>query len=94
MENKETLYPLTIIADRYLGTYSKGSFIAWNLDFYNIPKDIDAGDITCGMFWNNIKNELEVLSYKHKYKVQVGLGSDPEEAINDLMQKLNFTKDA
>ena len=30
------IYPLTIINDRYAGTYSGGIFTAWNMDYYEI----------------------------------------------------------
>lgn len=35
MKNTKIPYPLTIIADRYNGTYSGGRFTAWNMDYDN-----------------------------------------------------------
>lgn len=45
MENRELkpfiedeIYPLTIISDRYTGAYSGGEYLAFNLDFDEIPR--------------------------------------------------------
>lgn len=75
MKIVEEPYPITIIADRYNGTYSGGKWTAWNQDFYDIPKEIDGDDVTCFEFWND---NMEV----------VGLGNTPEEACLDLITKI------
>lgn len=69
------IYPLTIISDRYTGVYSKGIFTAWNLDFFDVPRDIEDCDVTCGAFWS-------------KFEGIVGLGNTPDEAYEDLYYKL------
>ena len=69
------IYPLTIVCDRYSGTYSGGKYTAWNMDFDDVPKAIDADDMNCRSFW-------------HLYKGVVGLGATPNEAVEDLQRKL------
>jgi len=69
------IYPLTIIADRYNGTYSGGKYTAWNLAHYDIPEDIDNDDENCAWFWAD-------------NKIPVGKGNTPQEAIKDLEELL------
>ena len=69
------IYPCTIIADRYGGSYSGALFTAWNMDFDMVPMDIDRGDIDCDNFW-------------HNYSGLVGKGSTPQEAYNDLKRRI------
>ena len=51
-ELMDSLYPLTITADRYDGTYSGGRYVAWNLDACDIPDDPFSGDVICMEFWD------------------------------------------
>lgn len=74
--NIDDIYPLTIISDRYGGTYSGGNYTAWNEEFYNIPEDVSAGDNACWSFWDECP-----------YKV--GIGDSVTDAVNDLIKKLN-----
>ena len=71
------IYPLTIINDRYTGTYSGGKFTAWNLDYYKIPVDPDDDDVTCMAFWAT-------------NKIPVGRGDSPEDAVKDLERRLGL----
>lgn len=71
-------YPLTIIADRYSGTYSGGEFTAWAEYPQNIPKEAMASDITCGLFWVNTD-------------FIVGRGSNPNAAVEDLINRIEKT---
>ncbi len=66
---------ITIITDRYQGLYSKAKFTAWNLDFDEIPTEINASDDVCSVFWQN-------------NKIVVGLGKTPNDAYEDLKYKL------
>lgn len=66
-----TPYPLTIIFDRYGGTYSGGKFTAFNIYPDKVPCDIYSDDVTCSNFWKN-------------YKGVVGIGNTPNEAINNM----------
>lgn len=73
------IYPLTIIKDRYTGSYSGGKFTAWNLDFDEVPGDIESSDIPCSTFWG--ENERDE-------KYVVGLGKTPNKSLKDLCFKL------
>lgn len=69
-------YPLTIVLDRYGGTYSGASFLAFNCDPAWIPEEIDDDDTTCSNYWYNNPNEL------------VGKGETPDAAVDDLITKI------
>jgi predicted Abi (CAAX) family protease len=81
MDNREVqfwlkcCYPTTIIKDRYQGTYSDGKWLAFPIDYHQVPKDIDSGDIECMMFWDS-------------YTGCVGKGNTVEEAFSDLVVKM------
>lgn len=76
----ENIYPLTIVSDRYGGSYSGGKFTAWNLDADEIPAEIAGDDVECYDFWN--KNEATV-----------GKGDTIREALFDLYIKLKKEAD-
>jgi len=70
-------YPLTIIVDRYNGTYSGAKFLAFNLDPDDIPSEAwNASDNTTRRFWENYDGP------------PVGMGLDPLEALQDLQGKI------
>lgn len=73
------IWPLTIILDRYSGTYSKGKWLAFNLDAYNIPKQAIGDDVESVAFWSNHGNNLIV-----------GKGNTIEEALKDLESKKEY----
>lgn len=73
-------YPCTIVSDRYSGTYSGGQWLAWPLDYDNVPGGSDAGDCECGDFWRH-------------YKRPVGKGNTPQEALDDLNKIMSGEKD-
>lgn len=70
-----SLYPLTIVADRYGGCYSGGEYTAWLMEPGEVPGEIGCGDLTCGAFW--AENTL-----------LCGKGSTPDEAERDLLKKI------
>lgn len=70
-----TGYPCTVIKDRYNGTYSGAKFLAFPLDFDEVPEDVNGGDIGCAYFWKN-------------YEEPVGKGVSAQEAIDDLVAKI------
>lgn len=72
----EEIYPVTIVSDRYGGTYSGGQYTAWLCDPWDVPSEIDEGDVGCSQFWCNCK---EI----------VGKGATPMLALEDLRTKLN-----
>ena len=71
------IYPLTIILDRYDGAYSGGKWLAFNMDYDEIPKEINSSDIECVKFWHKNKDLI------------VGRGKGLEEALDDLRGKIN-----
>lgn len=73
------LYPVTIVSDRYGGTYSGGNYLAFKLYFYELPEDIDGSDPCCWKFWDN-------------YEGVVGKGDTPDEALYDLWEKVKYDK--
>lgn len=72
----DSIYPLTIIADRYQGTYSGGAYLAFNLNYDEIPPEVSGSDLECDMFWR----ETNLI---------VGKGSTTFFALMDLILKLN-----
>ena len=71
----DSIYPLTVIYDRYDGVYSGGKYTAWNLSYYEIPEDVSGDDMDCPEFWGH--NDIPC-----------GKGNSPENAILDLYLKL------
>lgn len=69
-------YPLTIVRDRYCGSYSGGMFTAWPVDENQIPVEQRGDDMSCDTFWSKVD-----MSY-------IGIGNTPQEALDDLMSKM------
>ena len=77
-EKKEWLgvkYPLTIIRDRYDGVYSRACWLAFPLDYDEIPEDVNGDDVVCSLFWQT-------------YKEPVGKGAYANDAVIDLMERM------
>ena len=72
------IYPLTIVSDRYSGTYSGGVYTAWNHYVDEIPHEIEGDDGVCREFWWCGASE----------KYRVGKGSTIAEAVADLARKM------
>lgn len=73
------IYPLTIISDRYTGSYSGGNFLAFYMDHWNIPEEIGGGD----------SDEIHFWEHPDTKKLLIGKGDTPQAAAEDLLQKLN-----
>lgn len=71
------LYPITIIMDRYCGTYSGGDFTAWLLDNDKIPEAAQDSDVECREFWYQTANNY-----------LIGKGKTPQEAYDELINKV------
>lgn len=69
-------YPLTIISDRYNGGYSKGKYIAFPLEPWEINWAVNRNDIECMNYWND-------------YTGIVGKGDTPNEATFNLIKNMN-----
>lgn len=50
-EAVEDIYPLTVIMDRYCGTYSGGLYTAWNMDYSEISEAVTGDDVSCSLFF-------------------------------------------
>lgn len=74
---RRTSYPTTIINDRYGGTYSGGQWLAFPLDYYDVPEEIDGEDIECMMFWDNVPDDIII-----------GKGESALAALCDLTEKI------
>lgn len=77
------IYPLTVVCDRYTGTYSGGAYTAWNLDPWDVPREIEGDDGTCREFWWSGVADRYV----------VGKGGTVAEAVADLAQKMEVAAD-
>lgn len=72
----DDVYPLTILRDRYSGSYSGGKYTAWNLYPWDIPDGPFSDDGGCFDFW------LEST-------IPVGVGETPNAAIRSLVLALD-----
>ena len=89
---QEDIYPLTVIRDRYNGTYSGASYLAFNLDSNLVPSEIHDSDVPCSYFWDLIDegNFVEgkvARDYRDVVKY-VGKGATIEDAVIDLYRKM------
>ena len=75
MANNNNIYPLTIIRDRYSGSYSGGTYVAFNLEAHKVPAEVFGDDCTAMRFW------------KH-FKGVVGCGGCADSAVKDLLKNL------
>ena len=89
---QEDIYPLTVIRDRYNGTYSGASYLAFNLDSNLVPSEVHESDVPCPYFWDLIDegNFVEgkvARDYRDVVKY-VGKGATIEDAVVDLYRKM------
>ena len=77
-------YPLTIINDRYGGTYSDGVYLTLPLHFYDVPREIDGDDRACATFWDENANDR---------LIPVGRGDTPQVAYEDLLKQMEKEDD-
>ena len=75
MAKMKEIYPLTIVCDRYGGTYSGGRYLAFNLDYDEIPSAISGDDTSCYEYWQ--ENDIVV-----------GKGESIESAYRDLKNRI------
>ena len=89
---QDDIYPLTVIRDRYNGTYSGASYLAFNLDSNLVPSEVHESDVPCSYFWDLIDegNFVEgkvARDYRNVVKY-VGKGATIEDAVVDLYRKM------
>ena len=71
----QDIFPLTIVADHFGGSYAGAAFTAWNKDPNEVPGDIFSCDRDCSCFWANAN------------RTEIGFGDTPDEAYADLCAK-------
>lgn len=76
--NKGNIYPVTVVMDRYCGTYSNAKWLAFNLDPCQVPDEIGGDDPTETIFWREHNDA----------KLPIGKGNTPDAAIVDLKEKV------
>ena len=73
-----SLWPCTIIPARYGGTYEGGEWLAFALDYSEMPEDVYSGDVYCASFF-------------HSTDLPIGRGGNPQEAYEDLLKRLELS---
>ena len=71
------IYPLTIVSDRYGGTYSGGAYTAWPMDYTDVPLEPGLDDDTCAGYWAEHADDT------------IGRGNTPNEALEDLYNRIH-----
>ena len=89
---QEDIYPLTVIRDRYNGTYSGASYLAFNLDSNSVPSEVHGSDTPCSYFWDlidegNFVDGKVARDYRDVVKY-VGKGATIEDVVIDLYRKM------
>lgn len=74
---KGSIYPVTIVRDRYGGTYSGAEWLALQADNTQVPDEIGSDDGDEMIFWREHKDE----------ELPIGKGKTPNEALEDLIVK-------
>ena len=87
---QDLVYPVTILRDRYMGTYSGAEWTAWNLEFGQMPIGAQSSDDMAAEFWSQyVCDDVPNCTVVHKTPVYiVGKGHDPQAAFIDLKRKL------
>ena len=75
MANNNNIYPLTIIRDRYSGSYSGGTYVAFNLEAHKVPAEVFGDDCTA-------------LRFRKHFKEVLGREERPDSAVKDLLKNL------
>lgn len=69
-------YPLTIVSDRYNGGYSKGKYIAFPQEPWEINHKMNGNDTECINYWDDFVGII-------------GKGNTPDEAKFNLIENMN-----
>ena len=75
---RPSVYPVTIVATRYGGSYEGGKWAAFNLDLEDIPPGWDYGDAEAEEWWM-------------VPPVPVAVGATPDAALAGLLVRLGAT---
>ena len=68
---------MTVITDRYGGTYSRATCLAFPVEYNFMPMGPEASDAECCRFWQG-EEDIDYF---------IGKGAMPNEAAGDLIQK-------
>lgn len=80
MECYDLIWPLTIISDRYHGAYSGAAYVAFPLEYHEVPEFVGGGDVEEREGWE---------PYRLREPGFVcGFGSTPNRAARDLYKLL------
>jgi hypothetical protein len=79
------IYPITVIQDRYGGTYSEALWTAFNSEPQNVPTGPFQDDVTCMNFWEDYD--------EGKLNIIIGKGRTADQAAKDLEEKVLIAKD-
>lgn len=71
-KNGNWCYPLTIVADRYGGTYTGGKWLAFACNYNEIDRRVNGDD----------------LDEQEGFRQTYGKGNTPEEAVADLKKEM------
>ena len=71
-------WPLTILVDRYGGTYSGGLYVAFPYEYSDIDMDVSGSDIQCHEFWRSYKEQGGLY----------GIGASAQDAYDDLVSRI------
>lgn len=83
-----TLFPITIIDDRYSGFYSNAKWLAFNLYPGSIPWEVSGDDIACMTFWDKYDDLKNLTQEDFIKRIIIGKGSAPNEAHEDLIKRM------
>lgn len=68
-------YPITVVADRYGGTYTGGKWLAFPLSPEDVPRESSGPD-------------REQMIFLESYHEPYGIGPTPDAAVNQLTQNI------
>lgn len=71
-----SVYPATIVADKYDGAYSGSHFTAWNCYPNEVPEEIFYSSEKVAAFWANANYD------------EIGKGDTPDMAYRNLVEKM------
>lgn len=81
LEGDRLPWPITITMARYSGVYEGGSWLAFNREPWDVPHGPFDDDVTAMNWW-----------YENDKLHVIGKGSNPEDALIDLLHKLKEAK--
>lgn len=77
---KDTIWPVTIVTARYQGGYEGGKWLAFNMEYGNVPEAVYGDDISCANFFDEYNK-----SNRKKNPLKIGRGDTPDDALKDLV---------